>query len=84
MTMFDWMFDGGTHSRLDVMNSKMDALIEGQKGIVTVLSEGFKETNDKLEEINGILKGGLKETNDILQEILKKIEIRYPNGVAQA
>ena len=64
MTMFDWMFDGGTHSRLDVMNSKMDALIEGQKGIVTVLNEGFKETNDNL------------------QEILKKIEIRYPNGAA--
>ena len=45
MTMFDWMLDGGTHSRLDVMNSKLDALIEGQKGIVTVLNEGFKETN---------------------------------------
>ena len=54
MTMFDWMLDGGTHSRLDVMNSKLDALIEGQK-----------------------------ETNDILQEILKKVETRYPNGVAQ-
>ena len=66
MTMFDWMLDGGTHSRLDVMNSKLDALIEGQKGIVTVLNEGFKETND------------------IPQEILKKIEIRYPNGVAHA
>ena len=48
MTMFDWMPDGGTHSRLDVMNSKLDALIEGQKGIVTVLNEGFKETNDIL------------------------------------
>ena len=66
MTMFDWMLDGGTHSRLDVMNSKLDALIEGQKWIVTVLNEGFKETND------------------IPQEILKKIEIRYPNGVAHA
>ena len=29
MTMFDWMLDGGTHSRLDVMNSKLGALIEG-------------------------------------------------------
>ena len=48
MTVFDWMLDGRTHSRLDVMNSKLDALIEGQKGIVTVLNEGFKETNDIL------------------------------------
>ena len=48
MTVFDWMLDGGAHSRLDVMNSKLDALIEGQKGIVTVLNEGFKETNDIL------------------------------------
>ena len=62
MTMFDWMFDGGTHSRLDVMNNKLDVLIEGQK-----------ETNDKLKGIN-----------ETLQEILKKVEIRYPNGVAQA
>ena len=62
MTMFDWMFDGGTHSRLDVMNNKLDALIEGQK-----------ETDDKLKGIN-----------ETLQEILKKVEIRYPNGVAQA
>ena len=62
MTMFDWMFDGGTHSRLDVMNSKLDVLIEGQK-----------ETDDKLKGIN-----------ETLQEILKKVEIRYPNGVAQA
>ena len=82
MTMFDWMFGGGTHSRLDVMNSKMDALIEGQKEIVATLNEGLKETNDNLKEISSILKGGLKETNDILQEILKKIEIRYPNGAA--
>ena len=62
MTMFDWMFDGGTHSRLDVMNNKLDVLIEGQK-----------ETDDKLKGIN-----------ETLQEILKKVEIRYPNGVAQA
>ena len=55
MTVFDWMLDGGTHDRLDVMNSKMDALTEGQK-----------------------------ETNDILQEILKKVEMRYPNGAAPA
>ena len=40
MAMFDWMFDGETHSRLDVVNSKLDALIEGQK-----------ETNDILQEI---------------------------------
>ena len=37
-------------------------------------------TNDKLD----VLIEGQKETNDILQEILKKIEIRYPNGVAHA
>ena len=62
MTMLDWMFDGGTHSKLDVMNNKLDVLIEGQK-----------ETDDKLKGIN-----------ETLQEILKKVEIRYPNGVAQA
>ena len=62
MTMFDWMFDGGTHSRLDVMNNELDALIEGQK-----------ETDGKLKGIN-----------ETLQEILKKVEVRYPNGVAQA
>ena len=62
MTMFDWMLDGGTHSRLDVMNNKLDVLIEGQK-----------ETDDKLKGIN-----------ETLQEILKKVEIRYPNGVAHA
>ena len=55
MAVLGRMLDGGTHDRLDVMNSKMDALTEG-----------------------------FKETNDILQEILKKIEMRYPNGVAQA
>ena len=62
MTMFDWMLDGVTYSRLDVMNSKLDVLTEGQK-----------ETDDKLKEIN-----------ETLQEILKKIGIRYPNGAAQA
>ena len=55
-----------TNGKPDGINGKLDALIEGQKGIVTVLNEGFKETND------------------ILQEILKKVEIRYPNGVAHA
>ena len=84
MTVFDWMLDGGTHDRLDVMNSKLDALIEGQKEIVTTLNEGFKETNDSLKGINDNLKGGLKEANDTLQEILKKVETRYPNGVAHA
>ena len=44
----------------------------------------LEETNDNLKGINDNLKGGLKETNDILQEILKKVEMRYPNGVAQA
>ena len=38
-----------------------------------VLIEGQKETDDKLKGIN-----------ETLQEILKKVEIRYPNGVAQA
>ena len=91
-----------TNGKPDSINSKLDALIEGQKEIVTTLNEdfketnynlkgingalkgGLKETNDNLKGINGALKGGLKETNDILQEILKKIEIRYPNGVARA
>ncbi len=108
-TMIRGMYESGmrprpyrTNGKPDSINGKLDALIEGQKGIVTVLNEGFKETNDSLKgingalkgglketndnlkEINSILKGGLKETNDILQEILKKIEIRYPNDVAQA
>ena len=38
-----------------------------------VLIEGQEKTNTSLEE-----------TNDILQEILKKVETRYPNGVAHA
>ena len=50
MTMFDWMFDGGTHSRLDVMNNKLDVLIEGQK-----------ETDDKLKGINETLQEILEE-----------------------
>ena len=108
-TMIRGMYESGirprpyrTNGKPDGVNGKLDALIEGQKGIVTTLNEGFKETNDNLKEINSILKGGLKETNDnlkgindnlkgglkemndILQEILKKIEIRYPNGVAHA
>ena len=108
-TMIRGMYESGirprpyrTNGKPDSINGKLDALIEGQKGMVTTLNEGFKETNDNLKEINSILKGGLKETNnnlkgvndnlkgglkemnDILQEILKKIEIRYPNGVAQA
>ena len=83
-TMIRGMYESGirprpyrTNGKPDGVNGKLDALIEGQKGIVTTLNEGFKETNDNL-------KGGLKEINDILQEILKKIETRYPNGVAQA
>ena len=51
----------------------------------------LKGINGILKGINGILKGGQKETddklkgiNETLQEILKKVEIRYPNGVAQA
>ena len=44
------MFDGGTHSRLDVMNNKLDVLIEGQK-----------ETDDKLKGINGTLKETLEK-----------------------
>ena len=47
-----------TNGKLDSINGKLDALIEGQK-----------ETNDNLKEINSILKGGLKETNDNLKEI---------------
>ena len=38
-----------------------------------VLIEGQEKTNTSLEEIN-----------ETLQEILKKIEIRYSNGAAQA
>ena len=72
-TMVRGMYESGirprpyrTNGKLDSINSKLNALIEGQKGIVTVLNKGFKETND------------------ILQVILKKVEIRYPNGVAHA
>ena len=90
-TMIRGMYESGirprpyrTNGKPYSINGKLDVLIEGQKEIVTALNEGFKETNDNLKGINGALKGGLKETNDILQEILKKIEIRYPNGVAQA
>ena len=75
-TMIRGMYESGirprpyrTNGKPDGINGKLDALIEGQK-----------ETDDKLKEINGILKG----INETLQEILKKIEIRYPNGVAQA
>ena len=97
-TMIRGMYESGirprpyrTNGKPDSINGKLDALIEGQKEtndnlkeINSILKGGLKETNDNLKEINSILKGGLKETNDILQEILKKIEIRYPNGVAQA
>ena len=108
-TMIRGMYESGirprpyrTNGKPDGVNGKLDALIEGQKGMVTTLNEGFKETNDNLKgindnlkgglketndnlkEINSILKRGLKETNDILQEILKKVETRYPNGVAHA
>ena len=38
-----------------------------------VLIEDQEKTNTSLEEIN-----------ETLQEILKKVETRYPNGVAQA
>ena len=62
-----------TNGKPDSVNGKLDALIEGQK-----------ETDDKLKEINDNLKGGLKEINETLQEILKKVETRYPNGVAHA
>ena len=72
-TMIRGMYESGirprpyrTNGKPDSINGKLDALIKGQKGMVTTLN------------------GGFKETNDILQEILKKIEIRYPNGVAHA
>ena len=61
MMIFKGMLDCGTHR-------KLDTTIEDQKEIVTVLNEGFKETNDALEEINDILKGGRKETNNTLKE----------------
>ena len=38
-----------TNGKPDGVNGKLDALIEGQKGIVTTLNEGFKETNDNLK-----------------------------------
>ena len=73
MKIFDMMFDCGTHRRFD-------ALIEGQREIVTSLKEGQRETDDILERINEtlkgdqketvtILEGGLKETNTLLQEM---------------
>ena len=34
------MPDGRIHGRPDRANGKLDALIEGQKGIVTILNEG--------------------------------------------
>ena len=75
-TMIRGMYESGirlrpyrTNGKPDSINGKLDALIEGQK-----------ETDDKLKEINGILKG----INETLQEILKKVETRYPNGVARA
>ena len=75
-TMIRGMYESGirprpyrTNGKPDSINGKLDALIEGQKGIVAVLNEGFKETNDILKGINDILKGGLKETNDNLKEI---------------
>ena len=75
-TMIRGMYESGirprpyrTNGKPDSINGKLDALVEGQKGMVTVLNEGFKETNDNLKEINSILKGGLKETNDNLKEI---------------
>ena len=52
MTMFGWMSGGGAHGRLDVMNSKLDALIEGQK-----------ETNDILQEI--LKKIEIRYPNDV-------------------
>ena len=68
-TMIRGMYESGIRPRPYRTNGKLDALIEGQK-----------ETDDKLKEINGILKG----INETLQEILKKVETRYPNGVARA
>ena len=80
-TMIRGMYESGIHprpyrtnSKPDNINGKLDAQIEDQKEIVTVVNEGFKEMNDNLKEINSILKGGLKEINEILQEILEKIE----------
>ena len=80
-TMIRGMYESGirprpyrTNGKPDGINGKLDALIEGQKGVVTVLNEGFKETNDNLKEINDNLKGGLKEINETLQEIRDKVE----------
>ena len=79
-TMIRGMYESGirprpyrTNGKPDSINGKLDALIEGQKGIVTVLNEGFKETNDNLKGINDNLKGGLKEINETLQEIRDKV-----------
>ena len=97
-TMIRGMYESGirprpyrTNGKPDGINGKLDALIEGQKEtddklkeINSILKGGLKETNNNLKGINDNLKGGLKEINDILQEILKKVEMRYPNGVAQA
>ena len=68
-TMIRGMYESGirprpyrTNGKPDSINGKLDALIEGQKGIVTVLNEGFKETNDSLKGIN-----------ETLQEIRDKV-----------
>ena len=39
MKIFDVMLDCGIHSRLDRTNGKLDALIEGQKGVNETLQE---------------------------------------------
>ena len=77
MTMFDWMLDGGTHSRLDVMNSKMDALIEGQKETMTSLKESQKEDErQRCKEINDNLKGETERnpTRHFKKYVIKGLE----------
>ena len=91
-TMIRGMYESGirprpyrTNGKPDSINGKLDALIEGQKGMVTVLNEGFKETNDSLKGINDNLKGGLKETNDSLKEInsILKGGLKETNDILQ-
>ena len=50
MAVLDWMFDGGTHDRLDRMNDELDVLIEDQEKTNTSLEE-INEKSETLQEI---------------------------------
>ena len=72
MAMFDWMFDGETHSRLDVMNSKLDALIECQKETNYILQEILKKIEIRLPQrrsacVTPGLVYGLRDPSSVLR-----------------